>query len=105
MNGNKAAVKRAANAIVLGLNKEGYFPSVRECMDGVGINVRFTNGYGADIVCHSGSYGGKRGLWELAVFRGKKIVYDTPITNDVLGWLNEREVLQAVKDIEALPGA
>jgi hypothetical protein len=32
-----------------------------------------------------------------------KIVYDTPVTNDVIGWLDFAGVATILKDIEELP--
>ena len=32
-----------------------------------GYEYKFDNGYGASVVCHSGSYGGNKGLYEIAV--------------------------------------
>lgn len=73
---------------------------------------RFPNGYGASVVQHSFSYGGKDGLWELAVVRftgdGDRefsLCYDTHITSDVLGWLSDEDVNKTLDDIEALPSA
>ena len=66
--------------------------------------VEFPNGYRASIVRHAGSYGGKEGLFELAVMDShNQIVYDTPVTNDVLGWLTPDGVEEAVSKVEALP--
>ena len=66
--------------------------------------VEFPNGYRASIVRHAGSYGGKEGLFELAVMDSQnQIVYDTPVTSDVLGWLNPNGVEEAVNSVEALP--
>lgn len=74
---------------------------------GAGVVCRYNNGYGASIVCHDGSYGGSEGLWELAVIHWdgeeNEIVYDTPITDDVLGYLNEDEVLDILREIQKLP--
>lgn len=69
---------------------------------------KFDNGYGASVVCHGCSYGGDQGLFELAVVRfvGEnrwEITYDTPITDDVIGWLEEYEVDDLLLAIEALP--
>jgi hypothetical protein len=71
---------------------------------------RFANGYGASVVRFPHSYGWEDGLWELAVLRftGPKIddfylVYDTPITDDVLGYLSEQDVDDTLAGIEALP--
>ena len=65
------------------------------------------NGYGASIVQHDSSYGGKIGLWEMAVIKYNedgewKICYNTPITSDVLGHLDENEVMDYLTQIEQL---
>ena len=70
--------------------------------DGHNFRLSFPNGYGASLSCHEGSYGGREGLWEVAVLKGEEIVYDTPITSDVLGWLSKEEVLQTVVRISKL---
>ena len=69
---------------------------------------RFENGRGASVVCHSFSYGGAEGLWELAVLRllgGEEfsLDYSTPLTSDVLGWLDDADVEEALLQIAALP--
>ena len=64
---------------------------------------KFENGYGASVVCHSFSYGGKDGLWELAILdKNNNLCYDTEITNDVIGYLNDEEVENYLNQIEAL---
>ena len=68
---------------------------------------RFPNNYRTSVVKHKYSYGGDEGLWELAVLKfdnehNSKIVYDTPITNDVIGWLSDDEVEGILSQIEAL---
>jgi hypothetical protein len=65
--------------------------------------VQFPNGYGASIVQGPHTYGGKDGLYEIAVF-GKEgeISYSTPITDDVLGYLSEEEVEKTLIDIKNL---
>jgi hypothetical protein len=70
--------------------------------DGVHAIVTFDNGYGASIVKTDRSYGGKEGLYELAVLFDGLISYDTPITNDVIGFLTEDEVTDLLQKIEAL---
>ena len=62
----------------------------------------FPNGYGASVVCHKGSYGGKQGLWELAIIFNGEICYDTTIANDVVGYLNDEQVEDYLNKIEAL---
>jgi hypothetical protein len=51
----------------------------------VRLKVHFPNGYTASIIRTEYSYGGAQGRYELAVMRGGEIVYDTPLTEDVLG--------------------
>lgn len=68
--------------------------------------VRFPNGYGASIVRGPYTYGGSDGLFELAVVRfdgdGWDLTYETPVTDDVLGWLTEAQVEETLAAIEAL---
>ena len=77
---------------------------VRSLNGGVQRRYRFANGYGASVVTSPYSYGGERGLWELAVLDGNdRLVYDTPVTSDVIGWLTEANVEEKLTEIEALP--
>ena len=65
--------------------------------------VQYPNGYGASIVQGPHTYGGPNGLYELAVFgKNGEITYDTPITNDVLGYLSEQELEKILLDIKNL---
>lgn len=80
------------------------------------ITYRFANGYGASVVrsCRmpyglGATYGAQSGLWELAVvkFTGPldddwHLVYDTPITDDVIGRLTEDDVEELLSRIKAL---
>lgn len=80
---------------------------------------RFDNGLGASVVQFtvmglSGSYGAENGRWELAVLRftgeglGERnweLTYDTPITDDVIGHLDEDEVQELLVRIRDLPSA
>lgn len=77
---------------------------VRSLNGGTQRRYLFPNGYGASVVCHEWSYGGSRGLWELAVTDDAgRLVYDTPVTNDVIGYLTESDVETHLDAIEALP--
>ena len=71
-------------------------------MGGVQARIQFDNGYGASVVKTPHTYGGDKGLYELAVFKDGEITYDTPITNDVLGYLSEAEVEKTLLDIKNL---
>jgi len=75
--------------------------------DGIQAIVKFENNYGASVVKHDYSYGGKQGLYELAVIKYDEngdwnICYDTPITDDVLGYLTEDNVTNYLTQIEQL---
>lgn len=62
---------------------------------------RFPNGFGASVI--NDGYGRDRGLYELAVLDSSgRLTYDTPITNDVLGYLTPDEVGEALDRIAAL---
>lgn len=65
----------------------------------------FDNGYGVSIIKNDMSYGHELGLWELAVIKGNMedydICYDTPITDNTIGFLNEQEVNDLVDQVEA----
>lgn len=65
----------------------------------------FKNGYGASVLTGKVAYGGINGLFEIAVTRNGHLCYDTPITNDVIGYLTIGEVLKVLDDIEQLPDA
>ena len=71
---------------------------------GLGIiaRINFDNGYGASIVKSMYSYGGNQDLYELAVIKDNAICYDTPITDDVLGYLTEDDVTKCLKQIQNL---
>ncbi len=72
-------------------------------MGGVQALIQFENGYGASVVCTPYTYGGRNGLYELAVLdKGGHITYDTPITNDVIGHLEKNEVTDILKQIQSL---
>ena len=73
----------------------------------------FANGLGASVACHSGTYGGDAGKFEVAVMQYPigttpentcEIVYDRPINRhlgivDVAGWLDFFEVADVLQKI------
>jgi hypothetical protein len=94
-------------------------PIVKEGGEGVQKLWRFKNGYGASVVRFFisnmfnptrkekiGSYGVNQGKWEMAVlkFEGDdySICYDTKITSDVIGYLDEKQVELYLKKIQRL---
>jgi len=65
---------------------------------------KFPNDYGASVIKTDYSYGGKSGLWEIAVYdysidKSGEITYHTPITQDVIGhlsWVNVEKTLEEI---------
>jgi hypothetical protein len=70
---------------------------------GVQARIQFDNGYGASVVKTPYSYGGDRGLYELAVLgTDGHLTYDTPITGDVIGYLRDIDVTDVMEKIQQL---
>jgi len=79
------------------------------------MRVLFKNGYGVSVINNEFSYG-----LEMAVLRwtgtwdnendipkevkSEELCYDTPITDDVLGHLDDERLGEAVKQVEQLEG-
>lgn len=95
------------------LNYEGFEHQMyhkKDVFEGVQYLFKFKNGYGASVVKHRGSYGHEDDKWELAVLEfedgGKSynwdITYETPITDDVEGWLTDEDVRNLLKRIKEL---
>lgn len=73
-----------------------------EYLGGVKSTTLFDNGYGVSVIKHDGSYGGKQGLYELAVLKEGDICYDTEITNDVIGHLTPESVTEIMIKVQEL---
>jgi hypothetical protein len=85
--------------------------------DGTQRLYRFANGYGASVVRftlghQAASQDADKGLWELAVikYEGKgdkyEVVYDTPVTDDLIGLIDEdaaQALLRQIRDLPAGP--
>ena len=63
----------------------------------------FSNGYSASVVRNSLSYGNERGLYEIAVIKDGNLCYSTPITDDVVGFLDIFGVKNTLNAIKKLP--
>ncbi|MCY7157481.1 hypothetical protein MK525_03145 [Streptococcus gallolyticus subsp. gallolyticus] len=78
-----------------------YLVLERPLFDGYQKIYFFENGYGASVINHSYSQG-----LEMAVIQEKnddyRLCYDTPITDDILGYLDENEVEEYLKKIKEL---
>ena len=77
--------------------------AVNDLNGGIQRKYLFRNGYGASVIKSPYSYGGSDGLWEIAVLgKDGKLCYDTPITDDVIGYLDDYEVNDILTQIEEL---
>lgn len=95
------------------LNYEGFennlIAFIENVFGGFHWKFRFENNYGGSVIKHSGSYGGKQDLFEIAVIQFKNgdnhdysLKFDTPITDDVLGHLSNEEVIETLNKIKGL---
>lgn len=86
--------------------------------DGLHGKAFFENGYGISVVRFKlgifssfrngyGSYTENENQWEVAVLRGDNeeytLCYDTPITDDVIGYQSEDDVAELMRRIQELP--
>jgi hypothetical protein len=70
---------------------------------GVQAYIYFANNYGASVIKNKYSYGNELGLYEVAVLnKDRSIAYDTPITNDVIGYLTPQQVTDILNKIQTL---
>jgi hypothetical protein len=70
-------------------------------MVGKKARMHFDNGYGVSVVSHTFSYGGKDGLYELAVLDSDgSLTYSTEVTSDVLGYLTEENVTEHMIQVQ-----
>ncbi len=69
--------------------------------------VHFTgNGYGVSVIQTPFSYGGPLGQYEVAVVKGNAdkwlLNYDTPVTDDVIGWCEPDRVVKIIAKVAAI---
>jgi hypothetical protein len=69
---------------------------------GIVSRTEFDNGYEVSVVKSPYTYGGDKGLYELAVFKDGEITYATPITDDVIGYLRPEDVTDVMAKIQQL---
>ena len=83
--------------------KDLEFVSHPSHIEGVQARIQFENGYGASVVKTPYSYGGDRGLYELAVLDNDgHLTYATPVTSDVIGYLRDIDVTDVMEKIQQL---
>jgi hypothetical protein len=72
-------------------------------LGGVQARIQFDNGYGASVVKTPYTYGGDKGLYELAVLDSEgNLTYATSVTNDVIGYLRPEDVTDVLAKIQQL---
>jgi hypothetical protein len=69
---------------------------------GIVSRTEFDNGYEVSVVKGDYTYGGTDGLYELAIFKDGEICYDTPITDDVIGYLRDIDVTDVMRKVQKL---
>lgn len=78
---------------------------------GVAARHFFPNGYGVSVIQFTtpfgfGSYGAEEGLYEVAILKGLEedweICYDTPITDDVIGYQSMEDIDTLLSQVESL---
>ena len=80
------------------------FKTMNEDIKWIRARVNFDNGYGVSVIQGPHSYGGQKGLYELAVLDSYgDVCYNTPITNDVIGFLKPEDVTRHMIEIQQLP--
>ena len=68
---------------------------------GVQAVIDFENGYGISVVQTPYSYGGRIGLYEIAVIdKDRDVIYSTPISEGVIGYLREEDVTEVMERIQ-----
>lgn len=71
-------------------------------MDCAQWKFKFDNGYGASVITGGIAYCDDAHPYELAVLHHGELCYDTPITDDVIGYLTSDEVFDLLDKIEQL---
>ncbi len=79
------------------------FASPTDDYDNFRARVHFDNNYGASVIRGPFTYGGREGLYELAVLWDGGLCYDTPITSGVEGYLSPEDVTILLHRIAELP--
>ncbi len=62
------------------------------------ILITFPNGYAASVIQGDGMYQ-TSGNYEVGVMSAGALTYDTPITDDVLGWQSEADIQRICREL------
>lgn len=63
----------------------------------------FENGYGISVLFGSIFYSNGIDTYEVGILKDGSLCYDTPITNDVIGYITADEVTDIMRKIQELP--
>lgn len=67
---------------------------------------KFDNGYGASVILGKRTYGVELAVLIFNPDDSYSLTYDTPVTSDVVGWVEtEAELLRLLRDIQRLSDA
>ncbi len=75
---------------------------ITNALNGRSATINFRNGYGASVITGHGSYTSAESPYEIAVLYKDDITYNSPITNDIIGFLKEHEVTEIMAKIKNL---
>lgn len=74
----------------------------KEWMEAKHAVMRFDNGYGISVVKGNMFYSNGIDTYEVGILKEGVLCYDTPITDDVIGYVNADEVSNIMKQIQEL---
>lgn len=74
----------------------------KEWMEAKHAVMRFDNGYGISVVKGNMFYSNGIDTHEVGILKEGVLCYDTPITDDVIGYVNADEVSNIMKQIQEL---
>ena len=79
--------------------KDGYLGKLLNAKHAV---INFDNGYGISVLFGTSFYSNGINTYESAALCNGVLCYDTPITDDVMGFLKKEEVSDMMKKIQEL---
>lgn len=80
------------------------FKELADPFDGIIARTVFDNEYGVSVVRSQFSYGGKMGLYELAILDNNgEVCYTTPLTDNVIGYLRDIDITEVMIKVQQLP--
>lgn len=75
-------------------------------LPGIRAQLDFPNGYGVSVIAGEPFYTDPERPYEVAVWKGDDLTYDTPITSDVIGYCTPEavtDIMKKIQDLEPTP--